>query len=144
MPHHRQLVEAAFGRPVHERYGSRDVGYIAYQMDPAQSHDFDIDWADLLLEPETEGEESSILITKLHADGMPMIRYRIDDVGRFPEGESSRASDLYAARGRWTSDRWSVAARWSLDSWNRISSPDEGSSGPGIYVAPTPGLLSPT
>jgi len=86
IPHHRRLVETAFGRPVHERYGSRDVGYIAYQMDPARSLDFDIDWADLLLEPETEGEESSILITKLHADGMPMIRYRIDDVGRFPRG----------------------------------------------------------
>ena len=86
IPYHRRLIETAFGRPVHERYGSRDVGYIAYQMDPARSHDFEIDWADLLLEPETEEEESSILITKLHADGMPMIRYRIDDVGRFPKG----------------------------------------------------------
>lgn len=86
MPHHRQLIERAFGRPVHERYGSRDVGFIAYQMDPSLSLDFEIDWADLLVEPETGGGESSILITKLHADGMPMIRYRIDDVGRFPSG----------------------------------------------------------
>ena len=86
IPHHRRLIETVFGLPVHERYGSRDVGYIAYQMDPSRSHDFEIDWADLLLEPETEEEESSILVTKLHADGMPMIRYRIDDVGRFPKG----------------------------------------------------------
>jgi phenylacetate-coenzyme A ligase PaaK-like adenylate-forming protein len=86
IPYHRRLIETAFGRPVHERYGSRDVGFIGYQMDPARPHDFEIDWADLLLEPETEGEKSSILITKLHADAMPMIRYRIDDVGRFQRG----------------------------------------------------------
>lgn len=86
MPHHRKMIEEAFGRPVHERYGSRDAGFIAYQIDPRRNLDFEIDWADLLLEPEHEGEDSSILITKLHADGMPMIRYRIDDVGRFPRG----------------------------------------------------------
>jgi phenylacetate-CoA ligase len=86
VPEHRRAIEAAFGKPVHERYGSRDVGYIAYQMDPDRTHDFDIDWADLLIEPETLDSRSSILVTKLHADGMPMIRYRIDDVGQFPRG----------------------------------------------------------
>jgi phenylacetate-coenzyme A ligase PaaK-like adenylate-forming protein len=114
IPHHRQLIEAAFGRPVHERYGSRDVGYIAYQMDPAQSHDFEIDWADLLLEPEAEGPESSILITKLHADGMPMIRYRIDDVGRFPEGSSPGYPTfaLHEILGRVTDGVWLHDGRW--------------------------------
>ncbi len=114
MPHHRRLVEAAFGRPVHERYGSRDVGYIAYQMDPARSHDLDIDWADLLLEPETEGPESSILITKLHADGMPMVRYRIDDIGRFPEGSRPGHPTfvLHEVIGRVTDGVWLPDGRW--------------------------------
>jgi phenylacetate-CoA ligase len=114
IPHHRKLIEEAFGRPVHERYGSRDVGYIAYQMDPSQSYDFDIDWADLLLEPETEEPESSILITKLHADGMPMIRYRIDDVGRFPAGSRSGHPTflLHEVVGRVTDGVWLPNGRW--------------------------------
>jgi phenylacetate-CoA ligase len=114
IPQHRKVIEEAFGKPVHERYGSRDVGYIAYQMAPAQSYDFEIDWADLLLEPETAGEESSILVTKLHADGMPMLRYRIDDVGRFPAG--SRAGHptfiLHEVVGRVTDGVWLPDGRW--------------------------------
>src|SRR5262245_13945627 len=114
IPYHRELIEKAFGRPVHERYGSRDVGFIAYQMDPARTHDFEIDWADLLLEPETGGRQSSILITKLHADGMPMIRYRIDDVGRFPK--SSRPGHptflLHEVVGRVTDGVWLPDGRW--------------------------------
>src|SRR5262245_16880360 len=114
IPHHRRVIEAAFGRPVHERYGSRDVGYIAYQMDPAQSHDFDIDWANLLLEPESDEPESSILVTKLHADGMPMIRYRIDDVGLFPEGSRPGypAFALHEVVGRVTDGVWLPDGRW--------------------------------
>ena len=83
-PHRRQMIEAAFKRPVHERYGSRDVGAIGFQLNPEQMLDYEIDWANLLVEPETSDPESPILITKLHADGMPMLRYRIDDIGRFP------------------------------------------------------------
>src|SRR5262249_22976293 len=86
LPHHRRAIEEAFGKPVHERYGSRDVGTVGYQMDPAGSHDFELDWADVLIEPETGEDGASILVTKLHADAMPMIRYRIDDLGRFPAG----------------------------------------------------------
>jgi len=114
IPQHRQLAEAAFGCPVHERYGSRDVGYIAYQMDPAQSHDFDIDWANLLIEPETDGPESSIIVTKLHADGMPMIRYRTDDVGRFPAGSRPGYPTfaLHEVVGRVTDGVWLTDGRW--------------------------------
>jgi phenylacetate-CoA ligase len=86
LPRHREAIEAAFGRPVHERYGSRDVGYMAFQMEPHRSLVFEVDAANLLVEPETGERESSILITKLHADAMPMIRYRVGDVGRFAPG----------------------------------------------------------
>ena len=34
LPAHREIIERAFGRPVYERYGGRDVGYIAFQTDP--------------------------------------------------------------------------------------------------------------
>lgn len=86
LPRHRKLIETAFRRPVHERYGGRDIGYVGFQLSPERSYDFDIDWANTLLEPETGETESEMLITKLHADGMPMIRYRVGDVARFPQG----------------------------------------------------------
>ena len=118
LPQHRKLIETAFGKPVHERYGSRDVGYIAYQMNPMQSYDFEIDWADLLLEPETPietgAERSSILVTKLHADGMPMLRYRIDDVGHFPTGSRPGHPTffLHEVVGRVTDGVWLPDGRW--------------------------------
>jgi len=59
------------------------VGPIAFQYRPWESLEFDVDWANVLVEPETNSETASILVTKLHADGMPMLRYRIGDIGRF-------------------------------------------------------------
>jgi phenylacetate-CoA ligase len=85
-PQHRATVEQAFGRPVHERYGGRDVGGVAFQLAPSETLDFTVDWSNVLLEPETTERDSSILVTKLHADGMPMLRYRVGDVGRFAAG----------------------------------------------------------
>ena len=77
------MIEEAFGRPVHERYGSRDAGCLGVQLDP-NSLGYTIDWSYTLVEPELPQPESPILITKLQADAMPMIRYRIGDIGRFP------------------------------------------------------------
>jgi len=111
---HREKIARAFGRPVHERYGGRDVGYIGFQMNPAQTLDYDVDWANVLVEPETGEGESSILITKLHADGMPMIRYRVGDIGRFPQ--TSRpghpALVLHEVVGRDTDRIWLPDGRW--------------------------------
>ena len=111
---HREKIARAFGRPVHERYGGRDVGYVAFQMRPQETLDYEIDWANVLVEPETGAAESSILITKLHADGMPMIRYRVGDIGRFPE--SSRPGHptlvLHEVIGRDTDRIWLPDGRW--------------------------------
>ncbi|HEV8511016.1 MAG TPA: hypothetical protein VGQ48_11255 [Gemmatimonadales bacterium] len=84
MPRHRELIEQVYGRPVHERYGSRDVGLMAFQVVAAGDADFEVDWANVFIEPETPGDNSPILVTKLHADGMPMLRYRVGDVAHFP------------------------------------------------------------
>ncbi|HXG45157.1 MAG TPA: hypothetical protein VNJ71_10415 [Gemmatimonadales bacterium] len=82
----RALIERVFRRPVHERYGSRDVGDMGFQYLESGSRHYDVDWALVLLEPETAETEAPILVTKLHGDGMPMIRYAVDDIGRFPPG----------------------------------------------------------
>ena len=84
-PGHREVIERVFGRPVHERYGSRDVGLMAFQVDPARTHDLTVDWCNIFIEPESDSPQADILITKLHADGMPLIRYRVGDIGLFPD-----------------------------------------------------------
>jgi phenylacetate-CoA ligase len=83
---HRELIEQAFSCQVHERYGSRDAACLGVQLNPTASLDYTLDWANTLVEPESTQPESPILVTKLHADAMPMIRYRIGDIGRFLPG----------------------------------------------------------
>ena len=84
-PQHREIIQKAFSRPAHERYGARDAGGIGFQFEPWRTLDFETDWTNTFVEPETDELESPILITKLHADAMPILRYRLGDVGRFPE-----------------------------------------------------------
>jgi phenylacetate-CoA ligase len=114
LPEHRELVERAFKRPVHERYGSRDVGGMGFQLRPTRTLDYEIDWANILIEPETDERDSAILVTKLHADGMPMLRYRVGDVGRFPEGSRSGNPTfaLQEVLGRETDRIWLPDGRW--------------------------------
>ena len=94
-PEHRKAVEEVFGKPVMERYGGRDFGAVAIQTNPNKNLDFEIDWAWALVEPETGEENSPILVTKLHADGMPMIRYRTGDIGKFPTQSKSGQPTFY-------------------------------------------------
>jgi phenylacetate-CoA ligase len=88
---HRQrvLIEDVFGVPVVERYGSRDAGLMAYQL--PGDHRFWIDrWANLLEPEETPDSngQATILITRLHVRGMPLLRYRIGDQAKFPSNWS--------------------------------------------------------
>jgi phenylacetate-CoA ligase len=110
----RELVESVFGRPVHERYGSRDVGLIGFQTDPRRRLDLEVDWANVLIEPETSEPAAPILGTKLHGDGMPMLRYRIGDVARFPAGSrpGHPAFALEEVLGRELDRIWLPGGRW--------------------------------
>jgi phenylacetate-CoA ligase len=68
----------------------------------------------VLIEPETEGEVASILVTKLHGDGMPMLRYRVGDLGRFPAGAcpGEPSLSLHEVVGREVSRLWLPDGRW--------------------------------
>ena len=114
LPSQREIVERVFRRPVHERYGSRDAGLMGFQVNPSRTLDYEIDWASILVEPETEARESAILITKLRADGMPMLRYRVGDVGVFPEGSRAGhpAFALHEVVGRDLDRLWMPDGRW--------------------------------
>ena len=114
LPAHRAAVEEVFKRPVHERYGSRDIGLMGFQYHPEETLDYEIDWANLLIEPETTEPMASILVTKLHADGMPMLRYRIGDVGIFPAG-SQPGHPIFVLNeviGRESERIWLPDGRW--------------------------------
>lgn len=85
LPQHRARLEATFAAPVFEQYGGRDMGLIAHQLDP-RGGPLTVDWAQMYVEPEDTAEESAILVTKLHADAMPVFRYRVGDLARFAKG----------------------------------------------------------
>jgi phenylacetate-CoA ligase len=116
LPAHRGAITEAFKRPVHERYGSRDAGLMAFQYDPERTLDYETDWANMFVEPETGDPLSPILITKLHADAMPMIRYRIGDVGRFPESDKPGhpAFVLHEIAGRESARLWLPNGSWVM------------------------------
>ena len=84
--HQRAVVERVFGVPVVERYGSRDIGQMAYQL-PGQGRDFQIDRCSCLIEPDGLPDENGlapVLVTTLRNQAMPLLRYRIEDLARFP------------------------------------------------------------
>jgi len=113
-PHQRAVVEQVFGRPVHERYGGRDIGQLGFQYEVPASARFEIDWAWAVVEPETTEESAPILVTKLFGDAMPMIRYANDDEARFPAGSmpGHPAFHLEEVMGRVTDRIAMPSGRW--------------------------------
>lgn len=117
-PEQRARVQSAFGRLVHERYGGRDFGLVGFQLDPARTLDFTVDWANALVEPEGAPDAdgiASLLVTKLHGDGMPMLRYRIGDMARFPAGARAGhpAFRLHEIVGREADRLWLPDGTWA-------------------------------
>ena len=113
-PEHRKIIEEVFQKPVHERYGGRDFGVAGIQTNPRSNLDYDIDWAWTLIEPETDAATSPILVTKLQADAMPLIRYRVGDVGKFSE-DSKTGHPTFAIKevvGRELDRIWLPDGRW--------------------------------
>lgn len=82
----RQEIEAAFQCNVVNRYGSREVGDMACQRLP--NHSLEISHYTHLIEvvdpegfPVQPGEMGEIVVTCLSNFAMPLIRYRIGDMG---------------------------------------------------------------
>jgi phenylacetate-CoA ligase len=89
-PDDRRLLEDVFGCPVFNRYGCREVSVIASEC-PAHSG-LHIMAEGLYLEIETPtgpaalGEMGTIFVTDLLNHAMPLIRYRIGDLGAWAKG----------------------------------------------------------
>lgn len=81
----RQTIEKAFGCKVFNRYGCREVGVIASECEAHSG--LHINAECLLVEfvsggsAVEPGKDGDIIITDLLNFGMPLIRYRIEDIG---------------------------------------------------------------
>jgi len=93
----RRLIEDTFGCRVFNRYGCREFAVIASEC---EAHDgMHINAENLLVEVLVDGrsrtgEDGEIVITDLRNFAMPMIRYRIRDVGRINSAACSCSRGL--------------------------------------------------
>ena len=81
----RKSIEKAFGCPVYDQYGSREVGSIACQCKEKKAqHTFPwYNFIEILDENGEEvkaGKEGRVVVTNLRNYSMPLIRYDIGDV----------------------------------------------------------------
>jgi phenylacetate-CoA ligase len=82
----RQLIEEVFGCRVTNRYGCEEVSLIGCECEQHQGLHLNVDHlvVEFLREDGTEagpGEEAHIVVTDLINRGMPLIRYRVGDMG---------------------------------------------------------------
>ena len=110
LPHERNLIEKVFQCPVSDRYGSHEtVSVLAAECPAGNRHIFsDLCYLEILANgrPAVYGEPGEVVATPLHALGMPLIRFRMDDVAVFDEKPCSCGRGLPLLRdieGRVTS-----------------------------------------
>lgn len=82
----RQVIEAAFACKVTDRYGCEEVGLIASECEQHQGFHLNIEHLFIeFLRPDgsaaAPGEEGAIVVSDLLNRGMPLLRYRVEDVG---------------------------------------------------------------
>ncbi|MGH7146274.1 MAG: phenylacetate--CoA ligase family protein [Nitrospiraceae bacterium] len=81
----RELIEKAFLCKVTDRYGSEEVGLIACECETHSGMHLNIEhlYVEFIKDDGTRarpGEEGCIVVTDLMNKGMPLIRYKIEDV----------------------------------------------------------------
>ena len=88
-PHQQELVEAAFGCPVRQRYACWEAGVIAYECPEAGS--LHVNSESVIVEivrpgggPAQPGEIGDVLVTPLRNHTMPLLRYRLGDLAEAP------------------------------------------------------------
>ena len=85
----RKTIEEAFGCPVFDYYGSREIGAIAAECEMHTGYHISAENVVLEFVRDGEhvgaGEDGVILVTSLRNFGMPFIRYAIGDVGKLSD-----------------------------------------------------------
>jgi len=80
---HKKLIEEVFNTKVFNRYGSREVGSIACSKEGEELYVNKYVWVEVLTEngEVKENGKGELLITSLTNYAMPLIRYKIGDIG---------------------------------------------------------------
>ncbi|MBN7768875.1 hypothetical protein KUV44_00250 [Marinobacter daepoensis] len=97
LEHERELIEYAFDCKVTNRYGCEEVGLIACECEEHRGMHLNlphvyVEFLDANDQPVKPGESGKIVLTDLNNRAMPLIRYRVEDVGVY--------SDRHCACGR--------------------------------------------
>ncbi|HEX6965417.1 MAG TPA: hypothetical protein VF166_06430 [Gemmatimonadaceae bacterium] len=85
-PHYRETIERAFGARVFDLYGIGEGMQVAAQCGAGQSYhvhalDVVVDVVDDAGDPVPPGIPGHLILTRLHPGPMPLIRYRVGDIG---------------------------------------------------------------
>jgi phenylacetate-CoA ligase len=85
-PEHRELIEEVFHTQLFDTYGCGEGIQIAAQCGHGPEYhihalDVIVEYLDDHMEPVPPGERGNIVVTRLHPGPMPLIRYKIGDVG---------------------------------------------------------------
>lgn len=103
-PQFKKTIEKVFKCPVFNRYGSREVGDVACDCEKHEGLHISMfnHYVEILnknLQPCKEGEAGDIYITLLTNFTMPLIRYKICDVGVYTEKKCSCGRGLPMIKG---------------------------------------------
>jgi len=91
-PHMRETIERVFQAPLFDRYGSRELGSIAFECNwhcgfhvSSPTHYIEVLREDGM--PAPANEVGEIVVTVLTNYAMPLIRYRVGDMGMWADSQ---------------------------------------------------------
>lgn len=91
LPQYREEIRLAFGCPTFDSYGVGEGMQVASQCEHSTFHTFCLHTACEVVKgnaPAPPGETGEIILTRLDAGIMPLIRYAVGDLGRSPSRSS--------------------------------------------------------